>query len=149
MKELLIALTLQASQLSGLPWDGTLPKVRTISPCQILREYHRRPFTEKECKRLEATNAERPLAFFIGPANTITIGTDLDIKEPGAQSLLVHELTHFLQNRNGLFYAGCKVIEGQAYEVQAQWLEAREFDPARVRKTGKELKQCVGGLPSQ
>ena len=48
-----------------------------------------------------------------------------DINDPADQSILLHELVHYMQDANGMFYDCMGDKERLAYYIQEKWLEEK------------------------
>lgn len=107
------------AQYTGYAIPGTPPDIEQISHRQLEAAYCHRP-----CNILGLTT----------PDGVILLDDKLAIgKDPAATSILVHELTHFLQRANASrgTPVNCKVWaerESEAYDVQYRWL--REKSPS-------------------
>jgi hypothetical protein len=107
------------AQYTGYAIPGTPPDIEQISHRELEAAYCNRP-----CNILGLTT----------PDGVILLDDKLAIgKDPAATSILVHELTHFLQRANASRGApvNCKVWaerESEAYDVQYRWL--REKSPS-------------------
>ena len=96
-----------ASQLSGLPWDGkSVPKYTELQSDYI-------PNTGKQTdSRGEViTNSDRAQGLYKWIANEIITSRMAD------KPALVHEATHYLQSRNGMWPSNPD-IERQSYDAE-------------------------------
>lgn len=96
-----------ASQLSGLPWDGkSVPKYTTLDSDYI-------PQTGKQTSRdgETVTNSARAQGLYKWIANEIITSRMAD------KPALVHEATHYLQSRNGMWPSNPD-IERQPYDAE-------------------------------
>lgn len=96
-----------ASQLSGLPWDGkSVPKYTELQSDYI-------PNTGKQTdSRGEViTNSDRAQGLYKWIANEIITSRMAD------KPALVHEATHYLQSRNGMWPSNPD-IERQPYDAE-------------------------------
>lgn len=117
--ELLIA----ASTLSGYPLPEKTPVIVQLSH-----------------ERLEQMACGRPCRVFgwSPPGMIIYLDDRLDLdRELFARSILVHELTHFLQQESGKFGARFNCIEWmererEAYLVQYRWLAREQGAPVQT-----------------
>ena len=79
-------------------------------------------------------------------SGAIVLSRDLDLADPFARSVLLHELVHAAQIRAGLDreVACLALLEPLAYEVQARYLEARGLDrqASQTRLLGLVLGRC-------
>jgi hypothetical protein len=107
------------AQYTGYAIPGTPPEIEQISHSVLEATYCHRP-----CKILGLTT----------PEGVILLDDKLAIgKDPAATSILVHELTHFLQRANASSgtTVNCQLWaerESEAYDVQYRWL--REKSPS-------------------
>ena len=87
------------------------------------------------------------------PGETIYLDQRLDLRhDPGAQSILLHELVHYVQQKSGTFPAGgdCKTWlarEWEAYDVQLRWLAERRAPKTALARYGfrPASLSCVEG----
>ncbi len=111
--KLIAALLVSISQMTGYSIPGEPPRIRPMSHAQLAEEVCGKP-----CG----------IIAFTTPKAEILIDESLMIgRDPAATSILVHELTHFLQIRS----APAPVVltcdlwsarEREAYDVQYRWL---------------------------
>ncbi len=114
--KLIASLLVWISQASGYAIPGEPPRIRPMAQAQLAEEVCGKP-----CG----------VVAFTTPEGEILIDESLMIgRDPTATSILVHELTHFLQIRS----AGADVAttcdlwsarEREAYDVQFRWLRAQ------------------------
>jgi hypothetical protein len=117
------------AQYTGYAIPGTPPDIEQISHRELEATYCHRP-----CDILGLTT----------PDGVILLDDKLAIgKDPAATSILVHELTHFLQRANaaGGTPVNCQLWaerESEAYDVQYRWL--REKSPS-IRSFSQSLSE--------
>ncbi len=119
-----------ASSLSGLPSTGGVPNLRQgVDGCVLMAEWERKAITPAECKeimRAEHGGKRTTYAYYNAITNAIVLPADFDMKSPFDRSILVHELTHFLQKKNGIRPGKCaKDMEYVAYKAQQKYLKAQ------------------------
>jgi len=111
--KLIAALLVSISQMTGYSIPGEPPRIRPMSHAQLAEEVCGKP-----CG----------IIAFTTPKAEILIDESLMIgRDPAATSILVHELTHFLQIRSasGPVVLTCDLWsarEREAYDVQYHWL---------------------------
>lgn len=113
--KLVSALLVSISQMTGYSIPGDPPKIHPMSRAELAQEVCGKP-----CG----------ITAFTTPAGEILIDESLMIgRDPAATSILVHELTHFLQFRSSFPAAmTCDLWserEREAYDVQVRWLRAQ------------------------
>jgi hypothetical protein len=114
--KLVAALLVQVSQLTGYSIPGEPPRIHPMSQAELAEEVCGKP-----CG----------IIAFTKPSGEILIDEALMIgRDPAATSILVHELTHFLQIRSAPENVAltCEVWsarESEAYDVQFAWLRAQ------------------------
>jgi hypothetical protein len=114
--KLISALLVSISQMTGYSIPGEPPRIRPMSHAQLAEEVCGKP-----CGIIAFTN----------PQGEILIDESLMIgRDPAATSILVHELTHFLQigSAAGDVVMTCDLWierEREAYDVQFRWLRAQ------------------------
>jgi hypothetical protein len=114
--KLVASLLVSVSQMTGYSIPGDPPKIHPMSRAALAQEVCGKP-----CG----------IIAFTTPTGEILIDESLMIgRDPAATSILVHELTHFLQiNTAGAnVAANCDVWserEREAYDVQYHWLRAQ------------------------
>jgi len=82
----------------------------------------------------QAHEGDHPLAAYMPQSHRILVERHLDLKSPYGRSYLVHELVHASQYTSGTAKrAPCRGwLEGEAYRVQARYLESKgESETAR------------------
>jgi hypothetical protein len=111
--KLIAALLVSISQLTGYAIPGEPPRIRPMSHAQLADEVCGKP-----CG----------VVAFTTPEGVILIDESLMIgRDAAATSILVHELTHFLQIRSAIapVLPSCDLWnarEREAYDVQYRWL---------------------------
>lgn len=76
------------------------------------------------------------------PGETIYLDQKLDLRhDPGAQSILLHELVHYVQQKSGTFPAegDCEswlAREWEAYDVQLRWLAKQHAPKSALARFG-------------
>jgi hypothetical protein len=111
--KLIAALLVSISQMTGYSIPGEPPRIRPMSHAQLAEEVCGKP-----CG----------IIAFTTPKAEILIDESLMIgRDPAATSILVHELTHFLQikSTSGPVALTCDLWsarEREAYDVQYRWL---------------------------
>lgn len=124
MNALITAMMIWIGAQTGLAVPATPPNV-IIAPTM-------------EALRVRAHPSLPPQPFGVGALYTSrTMRIDLmpgfDIEDPDYRALLVHELTHYMQHRAGLFRATCRGdLEKQAEAMQRAWTVREGRDPSRV-----------------
>jgi hypothetical protein len=117
--KLIAALLVSISQMTGYSIPGEPPRIRPMAQATLAEEVCGRPCGVRA---------------FTTPAGEILIDESLMIgRDPAATSILVHELTHFLQLRSTATPVAltCDLWnerEREAYDVQYRWL--REQAPS-------------------
>lgn len=91
----------------------------------------------------KAPNHERLQGLYHHRSQTIYLNTHLDFDTYYSQSILLHELVHYLQDYNGLYAASiCKTaLETKAYELQNLYLAQRDVD---IQFDAAFVKNAVG-----
>ena len=118
--KLVASLLVWVSQYTGYSIPGEPPRIRPMSHAQLADEVCGKP-----CG----------IIAFTTPKGEILIDESLMIgRDPAATSILVHELTHFLQISSAASMAAltCEVWserEREAYDVQYAWLHAQAPNP--------------------
>lgn len=143
LKALMISLMQFAAPQMGVDAPRELPQVRYASACDMQRQYEGEAF-----KRCKGDGELRVGAFYEPSTRTMTLPKGFDPKDPGDQSILLHELVHHVQNLSGkdvVYYlsATCPVlkIELEAYRVQFRFLRLKGIDPAAFQ--GYTLEQLA------
>lgn len=113
--KLVSALLLAISEMTGYAIPGEPPRIRPMSHAELAEQVCGRP-----CG----------IIAFTTPQGEVLIDEALPIgRDPAATSILVHELTHFLQVRSATSAAlSCDIWserEREAYDVQYRWLRAQ------------------------
>jgi len=114
--KLIASLLVWISQASGYSIPGEPPRIRPMAHAQLAEEVCGKP-----CG----------VVAFTTPAGEILIDESLMIgRDPAATSILVHELTHFLQIRGApadvaLTCDLWSAREHEAYDLQFRWLRAQ------------------------
>ncbi|HUN91757.1 MAG TPA: hypothetical protein VMU33_06855 [Burkholderiaceae bacterium] len=112
MNELFATLMSWAVTLSGLPPPVQLP--------EVLRVPH------EELERLACDGRTCNVLGWHPPGNTVYLDNRLDLtSDIYADSILVHEMVHYLQEKSGAFQTDCRGYLGaerQAYAVQREFL---------------------------
>jgi hypothetical protein len=114
--KLVAALLVAISQLTGYSIPGDPPRIRPMSRAQLAEEVCGKP-----CG----------IIAFTTPKGEILIDEALMIgRDPAATSILVHELTHFLQISSATDDVAMTCDrwterEREAYDVQFRWLRAQ------------------------
>lgn len=94
--------------------------------------------------RLELMACGQPCRVYgwFPPGETIYLDQRLDLRhDPGAQSILLHELVHYVQQKSGTFPAegDCRswlAREWEAYDVQLRWLAQRRAPKTALSRYG-------------
>ena len=113
---LVTALLTAIAGYTGYAIPGTLPHIRTLPHDEL---------------SLRVCGKPCGVIGFTTPQGEILLDDSLQVgRDPGATSILVHELTHFLQIRNtsGAVSFSCQAWqerEREAYDVQHRWLKDR------------------------
>jgi hypothetical protein len=114
--KLIAALLVAISEMTGYAIPGEPPRIRPMSHAQLAEEVCGKP-----CG----------IIAFTTPKAEILIDEALMIgRDPAATSILVHELTHFLQikSQSGPVALTCDLWtarEREAYDVQYRWLRGQ------------------------
>ena len=114
--KLIAALLVSVSQMTGYSIPGEPPRIRPMSHAQLADEVCGKP-----CG----------VVAFTTPGGEILIDESLMIgRDPAATSILVHELTHFLQIRSAVTPVALtcdlwSAREREAYDVQYRWLRSQ------------------------
>ena len=112
--KLVASLLVAISGYTGYAIPGVLPHIRTLPHDELV---------EKVC------NGPCGVIGFTTPEGEILLDDSLMVgADPTATSILVHELTHFLQIRSGVLSYSCaawREREREAYDVQYHWLRDR------------------------
>lgn len=143
LKALMISLMQMAAPAMDIDVPREVPTVRYLSECAMQREYEGPAF--KRCKK---DGELRVGAFYVPETNTMTLPEGFDPDNPGDQSILLHELVHYMQDVSGkdvVIYlsAQCPVrrIEMEAYAIQFAFLAMRGIDPVAFQ--GYSLDQLA------
>lgn len=125
MKELIIALLMQASNLTGLaaPTEPSI-ELRYLEPCQMISEALG-PAAKCDLKRMHI------VAYYEDDINRMNLPSAFKRGELSVldRSILLHELVHYLQDEHGIIEKARETdcigrVEGQAYQAQFKWLKA-------------------------
>jgi len=112
MDELFSVLLSWAVTLSGYPTPDHPPTVARVSHAEI--------------ERLACDGQPCNVLGWHPPGDVVYLDSRLDLAgDIYADSILVHEMVHFLQEQSGAFEAGCHAAIGaerQAYAVQREFL---------------------------
>jgi hypothetical protein len=114
--KLIASLLVAIAEMTGYAIPGDPPKIHPMSRAEL---------AERVCGKPCGIIA------FTTPEGEVLIDESLMIgRDPAATSILVHELTHFLQikSANGRVAITCEVWserEREAYDVQYRWLRAQ------------------------
>jgi hypothetical protein len=128
--KLIAALLVAISEMTGYSIPGDPPRIRPMSQAQLADEVCGKP-----CG----------IIAFTTPAAEILIDESLMIgRDPAATSILVHELTHYLQIRSeaGPVALTCDLWtarEREAYDVQYRWLRSQAPNMRIFSFEGKRL----------
>jgi hypothetical protein len=114
--KLVAALLVAISQMTGYSIPGEPPRIRPMSRAQLAEEVCGKP-----CGIIAFTTPEAEILI----DESLMIGRD-----PAATSILVHELTHFLQikSTSGPVTLTCDLWsarEREAYDIQYRWLRGQ------------------------
>lgn len=125
-QELLVALLLQASLITGLPVHVPIDvAVVRSSPCEIQAAM----VPDEPCK----TDGLRVVALYDPIANTVHLSDDWTGTDLREQSTLLHELVHYLQDVNGEAAACVQEFEKQAYDAELEFMRLNGMaDPLRA-----------------
>jgi hypothetical protein len=138
--KLIASLLVAISQMTGYSIPGEPPRIRPMAHAQLVEEVCGKP-----CGVLAFTT----------PQGEVLIDESLMIgRDPAATSILVHELTHFLQIKSDLLPVAltCDLWiarEREAYDVQYRWLRAqapnmRVYSFEARRLSDPMLPNCAG-----
>ncbi|CAN7495207.1 DUF4157 domain-containing protein [Phyllobacterium sp. LjRoot231] len=92
-----------------------------------MAEFQRRTIKAAECKLIMKAGhggIRTIYAYFDAKKNVVVLPKDFSMKSAYDRSILVHELTHVLQERNGIRVAHCQ-FEYPAYKAQQKYLIAQ------------------------
>lgn len=136
----LAAIASWVSSHANLPYADELPRVELVPASELQRLRHKGPLLAQ----LRTASGEDPpqaiggehstplpqfrrevVAVYDDSTATIYLSESWNSASVAAQSVLVHEMVHHLQNRAGLKYACAGAREKPAYLAQKQWLETR------------------------
>lgn len=156
MEPLLLTLLFWISEHSFLSYhkDMALPEFRQLEHDQLVEMYMDKnniaySFLSDEYKEMMYKNLSASLeAIFIAEEDAIYISDRIDINSTYGQSIIVHELIHFLQNkRNHIAQVPClNALEKDAYTIQARYLEAHNQPVPFDTFTIHMLSQCERGF---
>jgi hypothetical protein len=138
--KLIASLLVAISQMTGYSIPGEPPRIRPMSHAQLVEEVCGKP-----CG----------VVAFTTPRGEVLIDEALMIgRDPAATSILVHELTHFLQIKSEVIpvVLNCDLWiarEREAYDVQYRWLRAqapnmRVYSFEARRLSDPILPNCAG-----
>jgi hypothetical protein len=141
--KLIASLLVAISQMTGYSIPGEPPRIRPMAHAQLAEEVCGKP-----CG----------VVAFTTPAGQILIDESLMIgRDPAATSILVHELTHFLQIKSEVVpvVMTCGLWnerEREAYDVQYRWLRqqapsVRVFSFETQRLANPILPNCAAIQP--
>jgi len=142
--KLIASLLVSISQMTGYSIPGDPPRIRPMAHAQLADEVCGKP-----CG----------VVAFTTPTGEILIDESLMIgRDPAATSILVHELTHFLQIKSTVLPVAmtCDLWnerEREAYDVQYRWLRdtaptMRDFSIRRARLGSHPvIPPCRPGQP--
>jgi hypothetical protein len=123
MNALLLALLAWIGGQTGyaVPSAEELPSVERLDPAAMRQVVYPHASAERARQRtvVGAYDVRQ------GVNGTIYLSTDLDLADEASHEVLVHELVHFLQYRNGRSYRCIGRMEAEAYAVTRAWLAAR------------------------
>ena len=75
--------------------------------------------------------------------NLIYLPQGFDMENPFSQSVLVHELVHYLQDSRNLRFECAGAIEEQAYRLQGVWLQNQGLTPPTIPHfVLAEIREC-------
>ncbi|MGH1539961.1 MAG: DUF6647 family protein [Arenicella sp.] len=126
MKELIVSLLMYISQNTGLVYDGKdVPMIQFVSKVQLVSIQHQGDvpsgFDYKTSGAIGLYNHEN---------DTIYLAHSIDEKSEYGKSVLLHELTHYLQYQNNLYEKSrcIEELEPLAYKTQNKYLEEHGVD---------------------
>ena len=125
MIELVLALLLSASQLTGLPMAGRLPTIEFMPERQMAERTYGYPLPRNRRKIRGQYSCYR---------NRLTLRDTWDKDSVASQSDMLHELVHHLQCADGgtvKMLLNCDV-EAQAYRIEIVWLQKQGEDFYRL-----------------
>lgn len=135
-----------ASSLSGLPSTGAVPNLRQgVDGCVVMAEWERRVITPTQCKeimRAEHGGKRTTYAYYDARRNVIVLPKDFNVNSAFDRSILVHELTHFLQAKNGIRPGKCHLdMEYTAYKAQQKYLKSQGQSLKKVALTDADIEK--------
>lgn len=131
MTELIVALMLTASQLTGLPNTDRLPNIEYVPELFMAERTYGDPLPRKRSVIWGQYSCFR---------NRLSLRDDWDKDDMASMSTLLHELVHHLQcAKHGSVWMMMKCSsEGQAYAAEIEWMETQGadfYDVFNVNKT--------------
>ena len=125
METLLTAIATWLSLSTGLPAADEHPRIVLVPPAQMVAMRHRGhvPGSAARADRHELRSGAIGLeALYDDTTRTIYLRDTWTGATPAEVSVLVHEMTHHLQNVAGLKYECPQAREELAYRAQERWL---------------------------
>lgn len=111
-----------AANYLGVPVPAELPEVRFRPQCQIQQLWNGNGADKCD-------GGYKVVAAYVEGTNVLYLSDDADLSTVKDQSILLHELTHYVQDKAGIAKKvrethGCvgAEIEGPAYAAQLKWL---------------------------
>jgi hypothetical protein len=125
MESFVLGLMVWISSVSGLPLSDDTPEITRVDPAEMARLAKGPGVAAPDVK-------SGYLALYHADSRTVMLRRDWDMRDLRDRSILVHELVHHLQAEAGRDYVCKGAMEREAYDIQADWLEARGADLLEV-----------------
>ena len=111
MKSVIAALMLWISANTNYQTNFNPPRIVQMSQAALEQKYYQGKANDSH------------LHAFYSPLNeTIYINKEFDVNDPFNQSILLHEILHHVQFKNGVKYRCIAELEQEAYPLQQQYL---------------------------
>ncbi len=148
MKEVIVSLLLWINAHSGMGYDPSLglPDLERVSPEVLVTKR----FKDDVPETLSAPGIDRLkvglLAIYNNDNSTIYVSDHVDLDSARGHAVLLHELVHFVQFRQGhQSKVPCvNALEKDAYELQTAFMEGRGLVPEFDRFTVAVRSACWG-----
>lgn len=162
MEQLLAGLLLWITQNSSFEYEQEMgfPQVQQVTQIQLAKIYigdnkkdniNKRSqgyLSEADKQNMYKNLAENLEAVYDSEENIIYLGKKVDVNTPYGHSVLVHELIHFLQNKNNYHAtAEChNALEKDAYFIQEDFMKQHQLVPPFNRFTVLVRSMCTEGF---